>query len=130
MMRLDRGIRPATQGTDYSLTTDAVTRSTTITWLGSATTITYDMTVLFFEELFNRICQLVYNYFTIKINYWSLRSLNMNPQYLEFMYSPTKTAGSGSSFMTLDRRRAILGIAVSFAEEEEEEEEEEEDAEF
>ena len=28
------------------------------------------------------------------------------------------------------RRRAILGIAVSFAEEEEEEEEEEEDAEF
>ena len=60
------------------------------------------MTVLCVEELFNRICQVVYNYFTIKINYWSIRCLNANPQLLEFLYSPTKTAGTGSSFMPLD----------------------------
>ena len=60
------------------------------------------MTVLCVEGLFNRICQVVYNYFTIKINYLSLRSFNTNPQYLEFMYSLKKTAGTGSSFMTLD----------------------------
>ena len=72
MIRLEGWLLPATQGTDYSITTDAVTRSATIPWLGSATRITYDMTVLCFEELFNRICQVVYNYFTIKINYWSI----------------------------------------------------------
>ena len=60
------------------------------------------MTVLCVDELFNRICLVVYNYYTIKINYWSLRSLGANPQYLEFMYSPTRTGGTGSSFMTLD----------------------------
>ena len=60
------------------------------------------MTVLCVEEFFNQVCQVVYNYFTIIINYWSLRSLGANPQYLEFMYSPTRTAGTGSSFMTLD----------------------------
>ena len=78
MIRLEGGLRPATQGTDYSITTDAVTCSPTVTWLGSSTTIPYDMTVVCDEELFNRICQVVYNYFTIKMNYWSLRSFNTN----------------------------------------------------
>ena len=72
MIRLEGGLRPATQGTDYSLTTDLATCSLTITWLGSPTAITYDMTVLCVEEFFNRVCQVVYNYFTIKINYWSI----------------------------------------------------------
>ena len=72
MIRLEGWLRPATQGSDHSITTDAATCSTTITWLGSATTITYDMTVLRVKELFHRICQVVYNYFTIKINYWSI----------------------------------------------------------
>ena len=58
-MRLEGGLRPATQGTDYSLTTDLATCSPTITWLGSPTTITYDMTVLCVEEFFNRVCQVV-----------------------------------------------------------------------
>ena len=61
MIRLEGEIRPATQGTDYSITTDAVTCLPTITWLGSTTTITYDMTVLCVEKLYNRICQVVYN---------------------------------------------------------------------
>ena len=71
-IRLEWGLGQVTQGTDYSITTDAVTWSPTVTWLSSATTIPYDMTVVCVEELFNRICQVVYNYFTIKINYWSI----------------------------------------------------------
>ena len=65
MIRLEGGLRPLTQGTDYKIQTDAVTCSPNITWLGSATPIPYDMTVVCVEELFNRICQVVYNYYTI-----------------------------------------------------------------